>query len=235
MRAFDKFAIESCHVPGMILMENAGRGAADVLSAMIGESRRGLRRDASRAAQGRRAVFPIRHVRAPGQPADYPLDARVVIVCGTGNNGGDGFVVARHLIARGAEVTVVLTGRSEKVTGAVREYADMLHREHGANLEAGKALSTGAGAIQPEQNADVTAMREKGKSELATLDQKSGKDYETAYVEAMVKGHTEALSMLEDRLIPAAQDERLRTFLNNTRDHVAMHLERGKELQAGTR
>jgi NAD(P)H-hydrate epimerase len=120
MRAFDKFAIESCHVPGMILMENAGRGAADVLSAMIGESRRGLRRDASRAAQGRRAVVPIRHVRAPGQPADYPLDARVVIVCGTGNNGGDGFVVARHLIARGAEVTVVLTGRSEKVTGEAR-------------------------------------------------------------------------------------------------------------------
>lgn len=133
------------------------------------------------------------------------------------------------------EVAAAEQARGKKVTGAVREYADMLHREHGANLEAGKALSTGAGAIQPEQNADVTAMREKGKSELATLDQKSGKDYETAYVEAMVKGHTEALSMLEDRLIPAAQDERLRTFLNNTRDHVAMHLERGKELQAGTR
>jgi NAD(P)H-hydrate epimerase len=121
MRAFDKFAIESCHVPGMILMENAGRGAADVLSAMIAENpRRPARRDANRAAQGRRALFPIRHVRAPGQPAEYPLEARVVIVCGTGNNGGDGLVVARHLLARGAEVSVVLTGRSEKVTGEAR-------------------------------------------------------------------------------------------------------------------
>jgi len=35
MRAFDKYAIESCHVPGIVLMENAGRGAADVISAMI--------------------------------------------------------------------------------------------------------------------------------------------------------------------------------------------------------
>src|SRR6202035_1527899 len=35
MRAFDKYAIENFHVPGIVLMENAGRGAADVISAMI--------------------------------------------------------------------------------------------------------------------------------------------------------------------------------------------------------
>jgi len=114
MRAFDRRAIEDCHVPGIVLMENAGRGAADVLSAMIAEHRCGARK------LDRRASFPVRHVRAPGQPATYPLDARVVVVCGTGNNGGDGFVVARHLLARGADVSVVLTGRSEMVTGEAR-------------------------------------------------------------------------------------------------------------------
>ncbi len=115
MRAFDKCAIESCQVPGVVLMENAGRGAADVLSAMIAAWPR-----KARGALARRAIFPVRHVRAPGQPADYPLEARVVIVCGTGNNGGDGFVVARHHRARGADVTVVLTGQAEKVTGEAR-------------------------------------------------------------------------------------------------------------------
>jgi NAD(P)H-hydrate epimerase len=115
MRAFDKYAIETCHVPGIVLMENAGRGAADVISAMIEAM--------SAAAPRSRPVyeaFPVRHVKAPGQPAVYPLQARVVVVCGAGNNGGDGFVVARHLLGRGAEVRVFLAGSSEKVTGESR-------------------------------------------------------------------------------------------------------------------
>jgi len=113
MRAFDKCAIEDCHVPGVVLMENAGRGAADVLSAMIAADHRPR-------VRSRRAVFPTRHVRAPGQPAEYPLEARVVVVCGTGLNGGDGFVVARHLLARGADVSVVVTGSVERITGEAR-------------------------------------------------------------------------------------------------------------------
>ena len=85
MRAYDRHAIEVCHVPGLILMENAGRGAVDVI--------------------GR--IRPL-----PGLP--------VVVVCGSGNNGGDGFVVARHLLARGARPHVFLAGASEQVTGDAR-------------------------------------------------------------------------------------------------------------------
>lgn len=39
----------------------------------------------------------------------------VVIVCGTGNNGGDGFVMARHLTNHGIDVQVFVTGTLEKV------------------------------------------------------------------------------------------------------------------------
>ena len=40
--------------------------------------------------------------------------SRVAIVCGRGNNGGDGFVVARHLFDRGTAVEVFLLARSEE-------------------------------------------------------------------------------------------------------------------------
>ncbi len=43
---------------------------------------------------------------------------RVAVVCGTGNNGGDGFVAARHLAGGGAEVKVVLVGREDSIKTA---------------------------------------------------------------------------------------------------------------------
>ena len=42
---------------------------------------------------------------------------RVAFVCGPGNNGGDGFVAARHLATAGARVTVILASPPEKLKG----------------------------------------------------------------------------------------------------------------------
>lgn len=81
IRELDRIAIEEYGVPGVILMENAGRWCA---------------RTADRMLEGARGKT-------------------VTTVCGKGNNGGDGFVVARHLANWGAEVSVLLLGRAEEV------------------------------------------------------------------------------------------------------------------------
>lgn len=51
--------------------------------------------------------------------ADYPdlTEVSVVIICGKGNNGGDGFAVARHLINLGAFVQTILVGKSSDLKG----------------------------------------------------------------------------------------------------------------------
>jgi ADP-dependent NAD(P)H-hydrate dehydratase / NAD(P)H-hydrate epimerase len=46
----------------------------------------------------------------------FPSATRVAIVCGSGNNGGDGFVVARHLHSSGTSVEVLLTGVASKLS-----------------------------------------------------------------------------------------------------------------------
>jgi hydroxyethylthiazole kinase-like uncharacterized protein yjeF len=92
MRDFDAHLIERCKVPGIVLMENAGRGAADVIE---------------------------RHALAGA-----PRGKRVVVVAGAGNNGGDGFVVGRHLLARGADVVLFCTADPARLRGDARANHD---------------------------------------------------------------------------------------------------------------
>ena len=49
------------------------------------------------------------------------VDRQVVILCGKGNNGGDGFVVARHLAIRGVRAKVVLLSPSAALCGDARQ------------------------------------------------------------------------------------------------------------------
>jgi len=51
---------------------------------------------------------------------------RFIVVCGIGNNGGDGFVVARKLLSNGGMVTVFLLGDSEKLAGCAKANFDIL-------------------------------------------------------------------------------------------------------------
>jgi NAD(P)H-hydrate epimerase len=80
VRELDRVAIEEFGVAGVVLMENAGAGAAALLGRL--------------AAAG-----------------------PVAIACGRGNNGGDGFVIARHLDAAGHPVRLLLAATPEAYAG----------------------------------------------------------------------------------------------------------------------
>src|SRR6185295_4501514 len=56
------------------------------------------------------------------------LERRVAILCGRGNNGGDGCVVARTLVQRGVDVSVFLLGRVADVRGDARINLEILGR-----------------------------------------------------------------------------------------------------------
>src|SRR5919107_2938059 len=55
-------------------------------------------------------------------------ERQVAVLCGRGNNGGDGFVVARTLLQRGVDVSVFLIGRVADVRGDARINLEILGR-----------------------------------------------------------------------------------------------------------
>src|SRR5437764_13395881 len=70
-----------------------------------------------------RAVFE--HIAARYSPL---AGRRFVVWCGTGNNGGDGFVAARYLHLAGAQVSVHLAGGADKIAGDARTHFETMRR-----------------------------------------------------------------------------------------------------------
>jgi len=66
-------------------------------------------------AAGRRVADAV--IRELGDP----VGVRVAVLCGKGNNGGDGLVAARHLKTAGADAAVFLFGRLEEMKGEAGE------------------------------------------------------------------------------------------------------------------
>jgi hydroxyethylthiazole kinase-like uncharacterized protein yjeF len=65
------------------------------------------------------------------------LEGRVAVLCGRGNNGGDGFVVARTLIQRGVDAAVFLIGSVAEIRGDARVNLDILGRLGATVVEIG--------------------------------------------------------------------------------------------------
>jgi NAD(P)H-hydrate epimerase len=98
MRRVDRRTIEEMGIPGLQLMESAGRGVADALL------------------------------------EDFPSAASVgvMILCGKGNNGGDGLVAARYLARSGVVPLVLLLAGGSELKG---DAATNLQRAREAGLD----------------------------------------------------------------------------------------------------
>ncbi len=93
MRAMDRYAIEKCGIPELLLMENAGKAVFTTIRNEIG-------------VKGK----------------------RFAIFCGSGNNGGDGIVVARQILSDGGVAVVWLLGQGAKLKGAARLNLEIARR-----------------------------------------------------------------------------------------------------------
>jgi NAD(P)H-hydrate epimerase len=146
-------------VPGIVLMENAGRGVTDKL-------------------------------------IELGVRGTVVICSGPGNNGGDGFVIARHLDLRRIGVKVITWGNDDRrPADAATNFevlsrsgialvraaglADLAHEFSGAAWIVDALLGTGArGEVRPPMSNAIMAINSAGVPVMA-VDLPSGLDADT--------------------------------------------------------
>jgi len=125
----------------------------------------------------------LRHLRSR-----YPLAHRIVIACGGGNNGGDGYVLARFAQAAGLTVTLLAVADAGQLKGEARQASEDFRASGGrarafapALLAEGEIivdalLGTGLkGAVRPQYAAAIEAINSSGRPVFA-LDVPSGLD-----------------------------------------------------------
>ncbi|MEO0088110.1 MAG: NAD(P)H-hydrate dehydratase [candidate division WOR-3 bacterium] len=105
MSEIDRESAEKWNIPTIILMENAGRSVVEYLEKIYNISEK-----------------------------DFP-NKSFLIFCGKGNNGGDGFVCARFLLNKGAEVKVILLGKFNELKGDARINAERYKNMGGEIIE----------------------------------------------------------------------------------------------------
>jgi NAD(P)H-hydrate epimerase len=154
MRAGDAWAIEERGIPGLELMERAGRGLAD-LAAQVGPS------------------------------------GTVAVVCGKGNNGGDGYVAARLLKASGRAVRVLAAAPVAELRGDARASAERVGsvepfdaaRLEGCSVAVDALLGTGFSGAPHGPAAEAIAALNASVAPVVAADVPSGVDAATGAVE----------------------------------------------------
>ena len=140
----------------------------------------------------------------------WPQARRIVVACGSGNNGGDGFVLARLAQEAGLEVQVVLAEERTGSTGDARRAAAEWQAEAGAVAVFQGALPSadvvvdallGVGLSQAPRAAQaalIRALREHPAPVLA-LDVPSGLDADTGHAPGEVVAADATVSFVADK------------------------------------
>jgi ADP-dependent NAD(P)H-hydrate dehydratase / NAD(P)H-hydrate epimerase len=120
----------------------------------------------------------------------FPAARRIAVVCGPGSNGGDGFVVARHLRDAGLDAWIVLVAAADRIRGdaatmlRVADALEVPRRDDllGAEVVVDALLGTGARGMPRAEIAQAISRIAQHGAPVLALDIPSGIDATTGVV-----------------------------------------------------
>lgn len=169
------------------------------------------------------AVSPL-YAATPTTPTDAPAGTQA-----QADTKKDGEVIAYLVVLDKNELSAAQIVSKKKVSREVKSYAKLMKKDHGKNLNETLKLSKKMHQ-KPVETEMVISLREKGKQELSSLATLDALALEKAYIDAMVKGHEDALVVIDNQLT-SVSNPALKKHLETTREGVAHHLDKAKEIQ----
>ena len=122
------------------------------------------------------------------------------------------------------EITASKETLKKSKDAQVRGFANLMIKQHGANLKDTLSMNPKL-SKKPVETKDTEMLKEHGQELMKTLSSLKGKEYDAAYMQAMVKGHTSALETLDNDFLNKVQTEKVKTHLEETRTHINHHLQ----------
>jgi putative membrane protein len=122
-----------------------------------------------------------------------------------------------------AEIEQAQLAQSKSTNDQVQSFAGMMIEHHGQ----AKRKQTTLGIAEAESPLSLKLAAETHTT-LAQLKQKSGSEFDRAYLQAQIDGHQKVLETIDQQLLPNAKDPELKTYLQELRPQVAAHLERAR-------
>jgi len=139
---------------------------------------------------------------------------------------GDGEIAAITDAANSAEIEQGRLARDKAKDPRVRDFAAMMVDHHGEAQKDQQKLN-----VEPTASADSKRMQDDAEAALKALKQKSGKEFDRAYLQLQIEEHRKVLSALNDQLLPSAKDGKLEAYLENIKPKVESHLAQAERLQ----
>lgn len=146
-------------------------------------------------------------------------------------NLSDAHIASIAMTANSGDSAMGVFARGRAHNAAVRAFAADMIRDHGnANTQAtvlGQRLN-----LTPVEHEDARDLRQHLADKQRDLSDDTGADFDREYIEHEKQLHADVLQMLDDRLIPNADNAELRQLLTQARAVVSSHLERARMLDS---
>lgn len=141
-------------------------------------------------------------------------DAQITKIVATTNSG---------------EIELAKMAKEKTTNPEVKTFADHMIKDHEANNQKSMGLVAKM-KVTPEEsvkNAEMNTKNEMTKAKLSVL---SGKEFDRAYMDGMVKAHQQVLENLDKMLIPNAQNGELKDLLTKTKVKVTEHMDHAQKV-----